>query len=317
MRTLLVCSPGGHFRQLAALVPRMGLTDVVWAVSDNPQVTQIVGGESWAQLPETPSRDWRGALHLLRRADQILQAEGIEQVVSTGALPAVPFFSRARLRGLPCHYIESAARSNGPSMTGRIARRVPGVHLYTQYPNWSDDHWHYSGSVFDGYAPMPQSGGGIQQVVVTLGVESFGFRRAIVKLLEVLPAGLTVLWQTGSTDVSGLPIDAHQFVPAGQLSSAIAAADLVIAHSGVGSAITALDNGRAPFLLPRERRWGEHVDDHQFEIARELGARGLARWSRVADLSWEQLVSASRCRAAPVAAPAFQLRQRRPTGPAS
>jgi hypothetical protein len=53
--------------------------------------------------------------------------------VSTGSAIALSFLPVARLRGVPCHCIESAARSASPSQTGRLLRRVPGVRLYTQY----------------------------------------------------------------------------------------------------------------------------------------------------------------------------------------
>ena len=58
--------------------------------------------------------------------------------------------------GLHCHYIESAARSDGPSKTARMISQIPGVHLYTQYPAWADDKWHYRGAVFDSFVPVDE-----------------------------------------------------------------------------------------------------------------------------------------------------------------
>ena len=73
---------------------------------------------------------------------------------------ALPFFALARARRLTCHYIESAARSDGPSATGRMMGRIPGVFLYTQYPHWAGARWNYRGSVFDSFAADgPASGG--------------------------------------------------------------------------------------------------------------------------------------------------------------
>ena len=78
----------------------------------------------------------------------------------------------------------------------------------------------------------------------------------------------------GVTDVSGLPIIARPVLAAGRCARRCAEADLVIAHAGVGSALTALDQGRAPVLLPRLKEYGEMVDDHQLMIAAELQSRG-------------------------------------------
>jgi UDP-N-acetylglucosamine--N-acetylmuramyl-(pentapeptide) pyrophosphoryl-undecaprenol N-acetylglucosamine transferase len=53
-------------------------------------------------------------------------------------------------------------------------------------------------------------------------------------------------------------------------------ADVVIAHCGVGSALSVLKQGKSPLLVPRRASHEEHVDDHQELIGRELEARGLA-----------------------------------------
>ncbi len=48
-------------------------------------------------------------------------------------------------------YIESAARATGPSVTGRLMARVPGVQRYAQYRAWATGRWRYGGSVFDAF----------------------------------------------------------------------------------------------------------------------------------------------------------------------
>ena len=41
-------------------------------------------------------------------------------------------------------------------------------------------------------------------------------------------------------------------------------------HAGVGSILTCLRLGRTPLVVPRQSRFGEHVDDHQVELTRAL-----------------------------------------------
>ena len=54
------------------------------------------------------------------------------------------------------------------------------------------------------------------------------------------------------------------------MQQSIEKASLVIAHAGQGST-RMLANMKASFvLLPRLKRYGEHVDDHQMELAKEL-----------------------------------------------
>jgi UDP-N-acetylglucosamine transferase subunit ALG13 len=59
------------------------------------------------------------------------------------------------------------------------------------------------------------------------------------------------------------------------MSQALAMADAVVAHAGTGIALAALEAGRLPVLVPRQSRHGEHVDDHQLNIALELCLRDL------------------------------------------
>jgi UDP-N-acetylglucosamine transferase subunit ALG13 len=111
-------------------------------------------------------------------------------------------------------------------------------------------------------------------------MRSYGFRAAVERLVAVLPSVLSadaeVLWQVGATDVDGLGIRARERVAALEMRAAIQEADLVIAHAGIGSALTVLDAGKCPVLLPRRHSRAEHVDDHQLLIASELASRDLA-----------------------------------------
>ena len=292
MTTVLVASGGGHLQQLVNLVPRLGISDdIIWATPKTGLSDHLLRDEQHFVIPYAPPRDWRAAVRLTGTARQMLKATGATRIISTGASPAPPFFLAGTSLGLDLHYIESATRSNGPSLSGKLIAMLPTAHLYTQYPEWANARWHYSGSIFDPFtaASTPSTGGGVRRVVVTLGTEAFGFRRAVECLVKILPRDADVLWQTGYTDVDGLGIEGRESVPGYELRSAMASADVVISHAGTGSAITSFEMGKKPLILPRESRFGEHVDDHQMLTANELKRRGLAVAVPVADLRHEHL----------------------------
>lgn len=281
--TLLVAATGGHLEELfqirPRLVPECGETQ--WVTHDDPQSRSLLGRESVRTVPYVPPRGHRQVAEITPEAWRIVRGGGFDRVISTGAGIAVPFLAAARLSGLECHYIESAARADGPSVTGRIASMMPGVRLYSQYQKWASDKWNYRGSLFDSFEPAECQPPAIKRVVVTLGtMRTYGFRRAVDRLLQVLPEVLApdaeILWQLGVTNDAGMSGDVRASVPNAELRRAIAGADLVIAHSGIGSALTALELGKRPVLLPRRPTFDEHVDDHQALIAHELGRRGLA-----------------------------------------
>lgn len=298
MTTLMVASTGGHLTQLRMLWPRLdGLdSNVVWVTPDSPQSRSLLAQDNVYPIRYTHPRDLVSTTWNLGAAMKLLRLYDVSSIVSTGAAVAVSFFPYAASRGVQCHYIESATRVQGPSLTGRIIEKTPGVFLYSQYRSWATGSWQYRGSVFDGYAVQrqtrPQE---IKNVVVSLGsIERFGFRRLVERLIVLLAdTGANVIWQTGVTDVTGLPIRAHGQLPATELQSLMRAADLVICHAGTGSALSALAAGKTPLLVPRRSDFGEHIDDHQVQIAEELGTRGLAVCRDVSKLQYEDLAAAA------------------------
>ena len=298
MKALLVANTGGHLKELVHLRPRLPFAEGedVWVTFDHPQSRSLLAGRRVVFVTESPSRDLGAAARNLAPAIQLLRQERFDVAVSTGAALAASFLPLARLRGVPCHYIESATRIDGPSMTGRIMSFTPGVRLYTQHESWAGERWRHAGSVFDGFTATPDNNRVLRKVVVTLGSSGFSFRRLVERLHTIIPADAEVLWQTGQTDVSGLPVTAVKQMPAHEIEGHMASADLVVAHSGIGSALTTLEMGRRPLLVPREQAHGEHIDDHQAQIAAELVEKGLATSRRVEELTTDDLLQAARWR---------------------
>ena len=169
------------------------------------------------------------------------------------------------------------------------------VHRYTQYTGWARRGWKYAGSVFDGFTPVvDRRPPRLDRVVVTLGTqEGYGFRSLVERMVAILPPDTEVLWQTGATDVSDLAIEGRTMIPSAEFEAALAEADAVVAHAGVGSALSALEAGRHPILVPRRAERGEHVDNHQEQVARELAVRGVATPVEVDQLDLDLLLTAS------------------------
>ena len=284
--TLLIASTGGHLEQLLRLKERLEPRPdkIEWATFDDAQSRSLLADEVVHHVPYVAPRSYNRVITNIPAAERILRTGQYSRIVTTGSAITLSFLPIARARGVSCHFIESAARATGPSLTGSIVGRIPGMRLYSQYPAWASDKWQYRGSMFDSYRAVAADPGGrttARRVVVTFGtMRTYGFRRAAEALAKVLPEVLApdaqVLWQVGVTDVGDLGIEGRESVPASELREAISQADLVIAHAGVGSALTALDLGKAPVLLTRLRAHNEMVDDHQLMIAGELDRRGLA-----------------------------------------
>lgn len=298
MTTLLVASNGGHLKQLHLLRDRFeGVSGPFrWVTFDTAQSRSLLEGEDVEFVPFIGGRDPRNVARNFPHARRILGRGDVEALVSTGSAIALPYFATARLRRLPCFYIESAARIEGPSMTGKLISRLPGVNRFAQYETWAGGRWGFRGVVFDSFAAAESAADAppIRKVVVTLGTyKGVPYPRLVRRLLEVLPDEAEVLWQTGSTDVDSFGIEGRYAIPEKELSEAMREADVVVTHAGVGSALAAFEVGKCPVLAPRLQVHGEAVDDHQLQIAAQLSGRGLAVAVEAEDIRLDDLRKAA------------------------
>ena len=300
-RLLAVSSAGGHFKQLIRLVDRIpDIRHVTWVTHDSgliPDLLSAAGRNDDPVIfaPYAAPRDLRNLARNALVVRRVLNSDTFDLAVSTGSGIAVAALPLARARGVRSCFIESAARTHGPSLSGRILARTPGIDLYAQHEGYPD-RWRYVGSVVDEYIPgVPlDTTPRLRRVVVSLGtIRGFGFRRLLERLISILPQDAEVLWQTGSTDTTGLPIQARPNVPGKEFEAAVANADIVIAHAGMGTALTCFEQGVCPVFVPRRSRFGEHVDDHQEVTASDLVARGLVVSCEADELSLVHLERAA------------------------
>ncbi|MDQ3762125.1 MAG: glycosyltransferase family 28 [Actinomycetota bacterium] len=328
MTTLFVATTGGHLAQLDSLASRIPSNgapndDAVWVTHANEQSRSMLADRDVEFVPYVGVRNVADVLRCIPYARRLLERRKLTRAVSTGSGIALGYLPYLAARGVECHYIESATRVSGPSLSGRVLQWVPGVHTYTQYPRWAGRRWDYAGSVFDGYesTAVTRVPDGVVRVVVTVGAATqYPFRRLFEHLAPLLaPEGalaqaiglpVEALWQTGDTPVDDLPIRSTPVLPAAELSAALGKADIVISHAGTGSALATLNAGRYPILATRDSARGEQVDDHQHELATELARRGLAMHRDAQSITIDDMVQtlgvSVRRAASP---PPFELRQ--------
>jgi UDP-N-acetylglucosamine transferase subunit ALG13 len=300
MTTVLVAANGGHLAQLVDLVPRLRPLgdDRLWVTPPGLQSDSLLRDARRVQAPPVAERDVFGVLRTARLAARLFRRLDVEAVVSTGSGIALGFLPLAATLGIPAFYIESCTFVAGPSVTGRLLQRTPRVRLFAQHSNWAVGRWGYAGSVLDGFTAVPGEGcGEPRRVLVTLGSDRWSFRRLVDRLIRILPPEAEVTWQVGTTPVEDLAIEASAYFPAAELQTAMVSADVVVAHAGCGSAMSALKAGKVPVLVPRDPTQGEVIDWHQRAFAEALATRGLAVTEAVEHLEFEDLQRAARLRA--------------------
>ena len=272
---LLVASSGGHLEELVELTyqldppPRRPL----WVTTRTVQSEYLLAGKEVVWTPAVGSRQGWRALRSLPRAHGLVRRHRPGRVISTGAALAVPYLLAARAAGASVHYIESATRLHGPSLSGRILELVPGVHLHHQAFLEPRHGWQRTGSVFDAFRSGPEREPTDTNALLMVGTERFPFRRA-VDLLTSVP-DQTWVAQTGHTPVDHDDPRCRQWMRPDLLADLVTRSGLVVTHAGVGSILLALRAGRHPVVVPRLHRLGEHADDHQVQLADDLERRGL------------------------------------------
>lgn len=285
-------------------------TEQVWLTFDNALSRQLLQDREVAFIPYVAPRSLLGAWRVSRTVEDLIAEHQFDLAVSTGAIPAVATLPLAARRGIAAHYVESAARATRPSLSGRIVSTDRRVNTYCQYPSWANSRWLYRGSIYDGYQPALTRHpiATIRSAVVTVGTtEGYVFDRLFERLAPLLRGCDWVLWQTGTQDTSAFGISSRKTVPHDELQAAMAEADVVVAHSGTGSALSAFDVGKHPLLVPRRARYKEHVDDHQIQIGQEFERRGLALLREADAITLDDLLQAAERRVDKIPPPPFDL----------
>jgi UDP-N-acetylglucosamine transferase subunit ALG13 len=111
-------------------------------------------------------------------------------------------------------------------------------------------------------------------ILVTVGSCEYPFDRLLQAVAE-LPADQPVVVQHGTSELRPPRAECFDFVPFEALVDYVRRASVVVTHAGIGSVLTSLANGKRPVVVPRRRRFGEAVDDHQVDSARRLAEIGL------------------------------------------
>jgi UDP-N-acetylglucosamine transferase subunit ALG13 len=111
-------------------------------------------------------------------------------------------------------------------------------------------------------------------ILVATGASQFPFDR-LLRAVDALGADERVVVQRGCSTVEPAGADCFDFLPMPDLAALVREARVVVTHAGVGSILLCLTNGRSPIVVPRLKRFGETVDDHQLESARRFAAAGL------------------------------------------
>jgi UDP-N-acetylglucosamine transferase subunit ALG13 len=110
-------------------------------------------------------------------------------------------------------------------------------------------------------------------ILVTLGTFNIEFPRplkAIEKAVIEKKVTEKIIVQRGHTNFSSDYLEVVQFFAPAELDKLYDEARLVVVHSGIGSVLSGVKKGKKLIVVPRLRKYKEHVDDHQLDLLNEF-----------------------------------------------
>lgn len=139
-------------------------------------------------------------------------------------------------------------------------------------------------------------------ILMVCGTQKFPLNRMLEQMDALVEAGViteTVFAQIGYSTYRPKHYAWAEFVEGDAFEEMIRNCDLLLTHGGVGTILTGKEFGKPVLVYPRSARYGEHVDDHQWQIAKAFGERGYVQ---VCGSAEEMAQAITRCKEANLAA---------------
>lgn len=113
-------------------------------------------------------------------------------------------------------------------------------------------------------------------IFVTVGTHEQPFDRLVKCIDDLKGKGAIqeqVIIQTGYSTYEPKNCTWSKLLPLSEMERNVAAARIVITHGGPSSFITPLSIGKIPLVVPRQKQFGEHVNDHQVDFVKAVAER--------------------------------------------
>lgn len=113
-------------------------------------------------------------------------------------------------------------------------------------------------------------------IFVTVGTHEQPFNRLVAAIDELKRKGIIqeeIVIQTGFSTYKPETCYWQKLFPYEDMVRYVSKARIVITHGGPSSFIMPLQIGKIPVVVPRQKKFNEHVNDHQVEFVRAVAER--------------------------------------------
>ena len=121
----------------------------------------------------------------------------------------------------------------------------------------------------------------LKMILVLLGTQNNSFVRLLEAIQLNIKKGIIqveVIVQAGFTKFESKDMKILNLIDTEEMSQLQDKADIIITHGGVGSIVSSLKKKKKVIVVPRLKKYGEHVNNHQLQIARRFGQDGYVKY---------------------------------------
>lgn len=114
-------------------------------------------------------------------------------------------------------------------------------------------------------------------IFVTVGTHEQQLNRLIKEIDELKAEGVItsdVFIQVGFSDYQPRFCRWERFLSYDEMNNLMEEADIVITHGGPATFMNVIANGKRPVVVPRRKKFGEHVNDHQLDFCNRIVQEG-------------------------------------------
>lgn len=116
-------------------------------------------------------------------------------------------------------------------------------------------------------------------IFVVLGTHERPFYRLVKEIDKLALEGKIkerIIAQLGFTNYKfkAKNIETYEYIPSDKFEKIMKKARIVITHGGAGTIMLAIRMRKPVIAVPRMAKFGEHADDHQLQIVKEMAKHG-------------------------------------------
>lgn len=115
-------------------------------------------------------------------------------------------------------------------------------------------------------------------IFAVVGTQKFPMNRFLQDLDALIETGAVteeIYAQSGTATYQPKHFQYSDYISKETFEQKLEECDLLITHGGVSTIISALKKSKPIIIYPRLAKYGEHVDDHQLQIASSFETKGL------------------------------------------